>query len=70
MSTQDQFAPQNSDLQQPLAHTRDGKHKFLVDLDHDLTKSVSKASSFGHCYTLKALGTVTSEGRDGRCKNS
>ena len=53
----------------PLEHTRDGKHKFLVDLDHDLTESVSKASFLGNCYTPKALGNITSEGRDGRCKN-
>ena len=49
-----------------IPNTRDGKHKFLVDLDHDLTKSVYKAFFLGHCYTprLWELSPVR-EGMDG-----
>ena len=50
-----------------IPNTRDGKHNFLVDLDHDLTKSVSKASSSATA-TLPRLWELSPvrEGMDGR----
>ena len=59
--------PAKARSEKPLANTRDGKHKLLVDLDHDLTKSVSKASSSA-TVTLSSLGTVTKVGRSDGAK--